>query len=153
MVDCKQALHKLLEEYPDYGPAHRLLAKLYHYELKDLSQAERHYMLSLNYESDRPFIYWRYLELLMSGNRFDEAERLLQRMEAVKSMNRTELIYRRGIILESRGKLSEAMALYRQAFTTSITDDEGGLYLKAIWRIRSKQIEKHPLRLFMRWRK
>lgn len=145
LAECKKILHELLEDYPDYAPAHEYLGSIYYDELKDTEQAERHYMLAINYAKNRSSAYYKYLTLLTKSGRYEEAARLLDRMEQVKGINKQTLLLYRGEVAENSGKLREALALYKKALRTLTEEDYCEYHFRAIWRVRSKQIELHPL--------
>jgi len=65
IVEAKNLLYEVLENFPDYAKAHNHLGWIYHYKMTDYTKAERHYKLSLKFSKNYHSPYGNYAYFLI----------------------------------------------------------------------------------------
>lgn len=72
IVEGRDVLLNILEEYPDSGKAHNYLGWIYNYKIIDFKKAEEHYKLALKFDKDYPPSYVNYAYFLIEIGDFKE---------------------------------------------------------------------------------
>ncbi|MDD7887410.1 hypothetical protein [Flavivirga sp. 57AJ16] len=71
IIEAKDLLNEILEDYPDYAKAHNHLGWIYHYKIPDYTKAEMHYKLALKYAKNYHAPYSNYSYFLIDKSDFE----------------------------------------------------------------------------------
>jgi len=132
------ALKNIIDSHPDYGPAFNHLGWIYATYLEGYDKAQYYYRLALQNSPEYSPVYINYAALLNSIGKYDEAEKILSQADKLESINRPQLFYEKGILLELKEQYIEAIKMYHSAIKTSVIMAEINRYRDAIQRCQIK---------------
>lgn len=115
IVEAKNLLIEVLENYPDYGKAHNHLGWIYHYKMIDYEKAERHYKLALRYAPKYHAPYANYSYLLIDKGQNDEMLKFGQQSYNKENVDKGTIANQMAKAYELKGELKPAYTYYTLA--------------------------------------
>lgn len=132
-------LNEILMDDPLFGKAHNHLGYIYETKMRDYKKAEDHYKLCLQYSPDYNAVYYNYAILLSTVKNYDALSDLLKKAETVPGINHATIANEWAIMLESQGKLDEAIANYRKVITQSFDNKTVDIAMESVARCEKKK--------------
>lgn len=139
IVEARDLLINLIEQFPEYGRAYNHLGWIYETKYKNYATAENFYKKALEFAPDYPAIYLNYAIVLSSLEKFDELERLLHQALTVPGIAKDKIYNEFAIMYELKGEFLKAIDFYKKAITTSLVEKDIEIYIESINRCKTKK--------------
>ncbi len=139
IVEAKDILINLINQFPEYGRAYNHLGWIYETKYKDYATAENYYRKALEFAPDYPAVYLNYAIVLSSMEKFDELEKLLNQALTVPGISKDKIFNEFGIMYELKGEFLKAIDFYKKAINASLADKDIEIYRESINRCKTKR--------------
>jgi len=139
IVEAKDILVNLINQFPEYGRAYNHLGWIYETKYKDYKTAEMYYRKALEFAPDYPAVYLNYAIVLSSLERFDDLEKLLSQALGVPGIAKDKIYNEFGIMYELKGEFLKAIDYYRNAINSSLNEKDIDIYRESINRCKTKR--------------
>lgn len=133
------ALSSLTVKYPDHARAWAALGDLMQYRFSDLDSAETCYKKAIESDASLPTAYSSYADLLMSKQRFAEANAMVNKALGLSGTGLDQALYKSGLFRESQSRFDEAIEAYRKAILSTFSDETIAACEKGIHRCEVKK--------------
>ncbi|MCU0395419.1 MAG: tetratricopeptide repeat protein [Chitinophagaceae bacterium] len=147
---------EILYEEPDYAPAHNSLGWIYKTQFENYQKAEVHFKAAIASDPLYPHPYFHMASILIDLERFEELAEFLDRCLGIRTIDKSWVYYRYGMVAELRGQLSEAIQWYRRALMQTMSNEKVKDYQADMERCHTKmslgQQRKPWLNLFRKSR-
>lgn len=115
---------EILYEEPDYAPAHNSLGWIYKTQFENYQKAEVHFKAAIAADSLYPHPYFHMASILVDLERFEELGEFLDRCLGIRTIDKSWVYYRYGMVSELRGQYADAMEWYRKAMLQTMSNDK-----------------------------
>ncbi|MCX7957780.1 MAG: hypothetical protein N3B13_01895 [Deltaproteobacteria bacterium] len=139
IVEAKDTLINLINQFPEYGRAYNHLGWIYETKYKDYTTAENYYRKALEFAPDYPAVYLNYAIVLSSLEKFDELEKLLTQALTVPGISKDKIYNEFGIMHELKGDFLRAIDYYKKAINASLAEKDIDIYRESINRCKTKK--------------
>jgi tetratricopeptide (TPR) repeat protein len=139
IVEARDILINLINQFPEYGRAYNHLGWIYETKYKDYKKAEEYYKKALELSPDYPAVYLNYAEVLSTLEKFDELEELLNKALNVPGVAKDRIYNEFGIMYELKGDFSKAIDFYKKAIAASLSEEDIGVFSESIERCKTKK--------------
>lgn len=129
---------EILYEEPDYAPAHNSLGWIYKTQFENFQKAEVHFKAAIASDPLYPHPYFHMASILVELERFEELREFLDRCLGIRTLDKSWVYFRYGMVAELRGQFSEAMDWYRKALLQTMNNDKVRDYQTDIERCQTK---------------
>jgi tetratricopeptide (TPR) repeat protein len=114
----------ILYEEPDSAQAHNHMGWLYKTQLNDYAKAENHFNAAIKCEPLYPHPYFHVASLLMDMERLDELERHLEKCMKVRTIDKSWVHARYGLMAEDRQDFEQAIHHFEEAILATQNGDK-----------------------------
>ena len=128
----------ILYEEPDSAPAHNHMGWLYKTQFNNYAKAENHFLAAIKCEPLYPHPYFHVAALLMEMERTDELERHLEKCMKVRTIDKSWVHARYGMMEEDRYDYDQAIYYFEKAILATQSDDKIKDFKQDIERCRMK---------------
>jgi predicted Zn-dependent protease len=132
-------MQDLLYDEPGSGYLHNQLGWAYLYYTEDVSQAELHLKMAIQFDGEYPAPYIHMGNLMIRANRYTDAIKYLKKGLQKPSANKVVFMELIGQALELSGAYGQAMKAYREAMMSSLNEHEVSNIMKHTARCRKKR--------------
>lgn len=132
-------LLELTSRFPEFGKAYSYLGVIYFRHFKDAATAESHYKKAISSSPEFTESYINYSALLLSQERFAEMNANLNKVSEITGVKKDKVYELFGLMNELQAKYDEAIGFYKKAIGITFSDEDLGLYEKAINRCNAKK--------------
>ncbi len=139
IVEAKDLLVELINQFPEYGRAYNHLGWIYETKYKDYTAAENYYRKALEFAPDYPAVYLNYAIVLSSTEKFDELEELLNKALSVPGVAKDKIFNEFGIMYELKGEFLKDIDYYKKAINASLAEKDIEIYRESINRCKTKR--------------
>lgn len=139
IVEAKDMLINLINQFPEYGRAYNHLGWIYETKYKDYRTAEDYYRKALEFAPDYPAVYLNFAIVLSSLEKFDELENLLNKALSVPGIAKDKIYNEFGIMYELKGEYLKAIDYYKRAINASLAEKDIEIYRESINRCKTKR--------------
>lgn len=139
IVEAKDILVNLINQFPEYGRAYNHLGWIYETKYKDYVKAEEYYRKALEFAPDYPAVYLNYAIVLSSLEKFDALESLLNQALSVPGIAKDKVYNEFGIMYELKGDFITAIDYYKKAINSSLAEKDIDIYRESINRCKTKK--------------
>lgn len=147
IIQAKEMLLELLNEYPDYGRAHNHLGWLYNVKFNNYPKAEKHLELALKFAADYHAAYSNYAYLLIDMNKYNEMITFGNKVINNGIVDKSIIYNKMAQAYELKGDLMNAYQHYKLGAIETINNKTlEGLYA-SINRVKSKMSFIQKLKL------
>jgi tetratricopeptide (TPR) repeat protein len=115
---------EILYEEPDYAPAHNSLGWIYKTQFENFQKAEVHFKAAIAADPLYPHPYFHYATILVDLERFEELKEFLDRCLGIRTIDKSWVYFRFGMIAELRGQFAEAISWYKKALLQTMNNDK-----------------------------
>ncbi len=129
----------ILYEEPGYAPAHNSIGWIYKTQFDNYQKAEIHFNAALRADPDYPHPYFHLATLLLDLERYDELTRHLEKCLKIRTVDKSWVYYRFGMLQEMGGHFMNAISFYEKALLNTMSNDKIKDYQQDIERCRIKQ--------------
>ena len=136
-----EAFHKyedILYEEPSYAPAHNSIGWIFKTQFDNYQKAEIHFNAALRADPDYPHPYFHLATLLLDLERYDELHRHLEKCLTIRTLDKSWVFYRYGMLQEMGGHFLHAIGYYEKALLNTMNNDKVKDYQQDIERCRIK---------------
>ncbi len=138
ILEAKDLLLRLLNEYPDYGRAHNHLGWLYSVKFNNHTKAKKHLELALKFSPDYQGVYANYVYLLLEMNQYKELIDFGFKCANNGVADAGTIHNKMAQAYELEGNLLEAYKYYRLAVKGAINNQFVEELYASIHRLKSK---------------
>ncbi|HSC54000.1 MAG TPA: hypothetical protein VLC98_10280 [Phnomibacter sp.] len=115
---------EILYEEPDFAPAHNSLGWIYKTQFENLQQAEVHFKAAIAADPLYPHPYFHLASMLADLERFEELTEFLDRCLGIRTVDKSWVYFRFGMIAELRSQFLEAIDWYKRALMQTMNNDK-----------------------------
>jgi tetratricopeptide (TPR) repeat protein len=148
---------EILYEEPDYAPAHNSLGWIYKTQFENYHKAEVHFKAAIHADPLYPHPYFHLASILADLERFEELGEFLDRCLGIRTVDKSWVYFRFGMIAELKGRYADGIEWYRKALLQTMNNDKVKEYQADMERCKTKlelSTQKKPSRLpFAKWKK
>lgn len=147
IIEAKEVLRDLLNEYPDYGRAHNHLGWLYSVKFNNHPKAKNHLELAIKFAPNHQGVYTNYAYLLIEMNLFDEM--LVFGKKAIDNniADKGTIYNKMGQAYELKGELMNAFKQYKLSVKSAINNQFIDEVYASVNRVKSKMSILQKLKL------
>lgn len=124
LVESISILEKIIDLYPEYGPAYNYLGWITFSYLQNSGEAEKLYEKALELSPEYPTTYVNYIRLLNQLNKLDKIPKIVAAALKVSSVNQAKIYEEQGKMYERRNQIDDAINSYKQAIINSLEATE-----------------------------
>jgi tetratricopeptide (TPR) repeat protein len=122
IVEAKEVLINLLNDYPDFGRAHNHLGWMYSVKFNNHIKAKKHLELALKFSPDYQGVYANYVYLLLEMNKYDELIEFGKKYAEEGIADAGTIYNKMGQAYELKGELMNAYINYKLAIKGAINN-------------------------------
>lgn len=137
LVEAIKILLNCIDDDPDCSPAYNHLGWIYNM-MEDYEKAENYYQKSIKCPQVFSSVYVNYSILLNSLNRSDDLEKIYFEAITIDNVRKDILHCEYGIMLEKKGKYSDAITVFKESIKHSLISQDVEFYNNAIKRCELK---------------
>jgi tetratricopeptide (TPR) repeat protein len=115
---------EILYEEPDYAPAHNSLGWIYKTQFENYQKAEIHFKAAISADPLYPHPYFHLASILADLERFQELREFLDRCAGIRTIDKSWVYFRSGMIEELHGQFTEAIRWYRKALLQTMNNEK-----------------------------
>lgn len=119
IVEAKDLLYKVLEDYPDYCKAHNHLGWIFHQKMTNHAKAEAHFKLALKYAQHYYAPYINYAYYLVDLEKYNEMIAFGEKILTIEAVDKGTIFNQMGRAFELTNKLEKAYFNYKEAKVNS----------------------------------
>jgi tetratricopeptide (TPR) repeat protein len=138
IVEAKEMLFDLLEEFPDYGRAHNHLGWLYNLKFNNYPKAKKHLELAIKFAPDYHAAYSNYAYLLIDMNLNDEMITFGSKVIKSSVVDKSTIYNKMAQAHELKGDLKEAYKHYKLAVKETLNNKTLDSIYASVNRVRKK---------------
>ncbi|WP_207533423.1 hypothetical protein [Desertivirga arenae] len=131
-VHAKQLLESIINEEPDYVPAHNSLGWIYRTQLDDYERAKNHFFKALKTNKYYPHPYSNLIILYTNLEEWSKIRPIADQALHIPLVDKSIIYYRLGIAEEFQLNYDEAILCYKKAIQRCLNFDTLEDYKKAI---------------------
>lgn len=147
IIEAKERLYHLLEEFPDYGRAHNHLGWLYNLKFNNYPKAKRHLKLAMKFAPDYQAAYSNYAYLLIDMNLYDEMITFGKTVINNTVIDKSTIYNKMGQAYELKMELMEAHKYYKLAVQETLNNKTLDSIYASINRVKRKMTLWQRLKL------
>jgi tetratricopeptide (TPR) repeat protein len=133
-----QKYESILYEEPDYAPAHNSMGWIYKTQFENYQKAEVHFKAAIASDPLYPHPYFHLASILVDLERFEELKEFLDRCLGIRTIDKSWVYFRFGMVSELHGDYAAAIAWYEKALLQTMNNDKVKDYQADIDRCRTK---------------
>lgn len=133
-----QKYEDILYEEPGYAPAHNSIGWIFKTQFDDYHKAEIHFHAAIKADPNYPHPYFHLASLLLDLERYTELENHLSYCLTLRSIDKSWVYYRYGMLSEMGGNFHKAISFYEKALINTMNNDKVKDYQTDIERCRIK---------------
>jgi tetratricopeptide (TPR) repeat protein len=133
-----QKYEEILYEEPGYAPAHNSIGWIYKTQFDNYQKAEVHFRAAMKADREYPHPYFHFASLLLDLERYAELEKHLYQCLTMRSIDKSWVYYRYGMLSELNGQFIKAIEYYEKALINTMSNDKVKDYQTDIERCRIK---------------
>lgn len=115
---------EILYEEPDYAPAHNSIGWIYKTQFENYQKAELHFKAAIAADSLYPHPYFHLAAILADLERFEELAKFLDRCIGIRTLDKSWVYFRFGMISEMRGQFNVAIDWYKKALMQTMNNEK-----------------------------
>lgn len=115
---------EILYEEPDYAPAHNSLGWIYKTQFENFQKAEVHFKAAIAADPLYPHPYFHYATILVDLERFEELKEFLDRCLGIRTIDKSWVFFRFGMVAELRGQFGDAISWYKKALLQTMNNEK-----------------------------
>lgn len=133
-----QKYEDILYEEPGYAPAHNSMGWIFKTQFDNYQKAELHFRTAIKADPEYPHPYFHLASLLLDLERYEELEKHLNHCLSKRSLDKSWIYYRFGMLNELGGHFHQAIGFYEKALLNTMNNDKIKDYQTDIERCRIK---------------
>lgn len=147
IVEAKERLYDLLEEFPDYGRAHNHLGWLYNLKFNNYPKAKKHLELAIKFAPDYHAAYSNYAYLLIDMNLNDEMITFGNKVINSSVVDKSTIYNKMGQAFELKKDLKSAHKYYKLSIQETLNNKTLDSIYASVNRVKRKMTLIQRLRL------
>ncbi|CAL2076458.1 tetratricopeptide repeat protein [Tenacibaculum sp. 190524A05c] len=147
IVEAKERLYDLLEEFPDYGRAHNHLGWLYNLKFNNYPKAKKHLELAIKFAPDYHAAYSNYSYLLIDMNLNDEMITFGNKVITNSVVDKSTIYNKMGQAFELKKDLMNAHKYYKLAIGETLNNKTLDSIYASVTRVKRKMSLMQRLKL------
>lgn len=133
-----QKYEEILYDEPGYAPAHNSIGWIFKTQFDDYQKAELHFQTAIKADPDYPHPYFHLASLLFDLERHQELKNHLYHCLTIKTIDKSWVYYRFGMLNEMSCHFPKAIEYYEKALINTMSNDKVKDYQTDIERCRIK---------------
>jgi tetratricopeptide (TPR) repeat protein len=129
---------EILYEEPDYAPAHNSMGWIYKTQFENFQKAEIHFKAAISADPLYPHPYFHLASILADLERFEELREFLDRCLGIRTVDKSWVYFRFGMIAELRAQYPEAIDWYKKALMQTMNNEKVKDYQQDMERCTTK---------------